>query len=194
MKQWIERLIRDLMGRLQNSHKDISQIIYATLIGIFVAFFLLVITIYSTPKISKIYYKTFAVSISDRTELNLVDEKYISELLAKNKIIPITDVYDNTLDYYNTLITILVALLGVFAILSWISLRAKIKEDVKDEIEKFFVSPQTIAWFGELIKKQIDQNSELLNTDKEKLIDIVQETVLARIEKSKQEEIISKEE
>ena len=121
MKQWIERLIRDLMGRLQNSHKDISQIIYATLIGIFVAFFLLVITIYSTPKISKIYYKTFAVSISDRTELNLVDEKYISELLAKNKIIPITDVYDNTLDYYNTLITILVALLGVFAILSWIS-------------------------------------------------------------------------
>ena len=84
--------------------------------------------------------------------------------------------------------------MGAFAILSWISLRTRIKENVQEEIEKFFASPQTIAWLSELVKKQIDQNMELSHMDQGKLIDVVEDAVLGRIEKRQQEEVNTREE
>lgn len=194
MKQWIDNLKIDLKEKLQNSHKEISQIIYGFLIGICIAFAILVVTVLSAPRIAKVYHQTFTITVTEKADLNQSERQHVDDLLAKNKIISIADVYGNTLDYYNSLITILVALLGVFAILSWISLRTRIKENVQEEIEKFFASPQTIAWLSELVKKQIDQNTELSHMDQGKLIDVVEDAVLGRIEKRQQEEVNTREE
>ncbi len=194
MKQWIDNLKINLKEKLQNSHKEISQIIYGFLIGICIAFAILVVTVLSAPRIAKVYHQTFTITVTDKADLNQSERQHVDDLLAKNKIISIADVYGNTLDYYNSLITILVALLGAFAILSWISLRTRIKENVQEEIEKFFASPQTIAWLSELVKKQIDQNMELSHMDQGKLIDVVEDAVLGRIEKRQQEEVNTREE
>jgi len=194
MKQWIDNLKINLKEKLQNSHKEISQIIYGFLIGICIAFAILVVTVLSAPRIAKVYHQTFTITVTDKADLNRSERQHVDDLLAKNKIISIADVYGNTLDYYNSLITILVALLGAFAILSWISLRTRIKENVQEEIEKFFASPQTIAWLSELVKKQIDQNMELSHMDQGKLIDVVEDAVLGRIEKRQQEEVNTREE
>jgi hypothetical protein len=66
------------------------------------------------------------VAETSETNLSIQDKKNIDNLISKHKIIPISDIYDNILSYYNTLITTLVAILGVFTFVAWFSVK-KIK-------------------------------------------------------------------
>ena len=64
--------------------------------------------------------------------------KSLQELIAQGKIISASDIYAHMLEYYNTLITILIALMGVFGIVSWISIQGKIKHESELSVDSKF--------------------------------------------------------
>lgn len=194
MKKWFQEFKIELLNLFKRTPQYCAKIlhIFTLLVGFGIALVLAILWI--APHASKLYHHIFTISLTERKEINIEDKRHIEYLLLKNKIIPISEVYNHTLEYYNSLISILVALLGIFAFLAWVSLRTKIKEDVQQEIEKFFSSQQTIAWLNELFKKKIDENKEWLLADQENLINKIEENVLAQIEEKKIEEISEREE
>lgn len=194
MKKWFQEFNIELLNLFKRTPQYCAKIlhIFTLLVGFGIA--LVLATLWIAPHASKLYHHIFTISLTEHKEINIEDKRHIEYLLLKNKIIPISEVYNHTLEYYNSLISILVALLGIFAFLAWVSLRTKIKEDVQQEIEKFFSSQQTIAWLNELFKKKIDENKEWLLADQENLINKIEENVLAQIEEKKIEEISEREE
>jgi predicted house-cleaning noncanonical NTP pyrophosphatase (MazG superfamily) len=76
------------------------------------------------------------VAETSETNLSIQDKKNIDNLISKHKIIPISDIYDNTLSYYNTLITILVAILGVFTFVAWFSVKNKVKAEIEESVRE----------------------------------------------------------
>jgi hypothetical protein len=100
------------------------------------------------------------------TEQEQINLEY---LITKNKIIPLSYVYQNTLNYYDSLIsvlggviTFLIALLGVSAFMSWLSLRSRIEDTIKEELKLELLSDFYKAWLGDLI----DAASEKILTEK----------------------------
>jgi len=89
------------------------------------------------PKIESIYGHHYVVIAEDPMSISQKDEQYISYLLNRNRIIPISTVYENTLAYYDSIITILLGLFGLFALLSYFSFKRKIKEDLDEHFETY---------------------------------------------------------
>lgn len=88
--------------------------------------------------------------------------KTLGELIAQGKIINASEVYNHMLEYYNTIITILIALLGVFGAISWFTIQGKAHYEVKSSIENKFESPK---FKDELIEKIDNQLTEITNEE-----------------------------
>ena len=188
MKEWFFLFWKKLLENIKNSHDLCARILYVVLC-ILVISIISLIFLQGVIPITKVYNGYFTVSIEEKKELTQREKNSLNDLIAKNKVISVSDVYSRTLHYYDSFITVLVALLGAFAILSWISLKTKIREEVQNEITNFFNSPQTVSWMNDLMKKQIDDREESLFTNKNKLIEDVEDAVWKKIENRKNEEI-----
>ena len=123
------------------------------------------------PKVEVLYKNTFIVS--ENNKVTIEERNHISDLIKKNRIIPVSTIYDRTINYYDSLISIssllitfLVAALGLFSYFSWISLKSKIKEDldkkVNEEFEKIFNSPIYKSYRTELIAQYINKNKDII--------------------------------
>lgn len=62
----------------------------------------------------------------------------LNQFISQGKIISASEVYNHMLEYYNVLITILIALIGIFGFVSWISIQAKIKHEAELSVENKF--------------------------------------------------------
>ena len=62
----------------------------------------------------------------------------LNQFISQGKIINASEVYNHMLEYYNVLITILIALIGIFGFVSWISMQAKIKHEAELSVENKF--------------------------------------------------------
>jgi hypothetical protein len=116
------------------------------------------------PRIDTLYKNNFTVA--ELNEPNLTEQEKINldHLIKRNKIIPLSYVYQNTLHYYDALITVLgfliaflVALLGLSTILSWFSLKSKIKDDVAKEINSTFYSQFFESWLKEIAERIVTE-------------------------------------
>lgn len=72
--------------------------------------------------------------------LTVKDRANLRSLMNKGKIVSIDSIYDKTLDYYDSLITILVALLGLFAFVSYFSMRGKLKGEAEECVREIMNS------------------------------------------------------
>jgi hypothetical protein len=147
------------------------------------------------PKVMNLYSHLYTISDSEpnATSFSMEDEKYIKYLIERNKIVPMSAVYSNTLDYYNSLISILVALLGLFAFVSWFSLRSKIRDDVKDTFVSDFFKQNLDNKIKEIVNKNLpDYVSEVINENEikdmiskeyELKADSIKEDILNSLEK-----------
>ena len=134
------------------------------------------------PKVTRLYSHACAVSELQIENLSPQDKKSIDTLIAKNKIIPISTIYEKTLEYYDSLVSILIALLGIFAFVTWFSLRGKTKDEVENAIEKMIESPLFKAWINENLDIIVQEKLP----DKEQLIEDLKERVSNNLEKDKE--------
>ena len=143
--------------------------------------------------------------------LNKREKIYIDRLIAKNRIIPIDEIYGKTLSYYDSLISVLTifiavltTLLGLLAFTSWFSLKAKVKNDVQEikhglkgeidtEIQKVVSSEFYKTWLTtEVFGKYIAENKDKLfpdasNVNIDQLINDIIERIKQDIKDNKKE-------
>lgn len=143
--------------------------------------------------------------------LNKREKIYIDKLIAKNRIIPIDEIYGKTLSYYDSLISVLTifiavltTLLGLLAFTSWFSLKAKVRNDVQEikhglkgeidtEIQKVVSSEFYKTWLTtEVFGKYIAENKDKLfpdasNVNIDQLINDIIERIKQDIKDNKKE-------
>jgi hypothetical protein len=117
------------------------------------------------PRIDTLYKNNFTVA--ELNEPNLTEQEKIDldNLIKRNKIIPLSYVYQNTLQYYDTFINVLgffiaflAALIGVGAFFSWFSFGNKIKKEITSEFNT--------DDFQTSMKKSIEESLENILADK----------------------------
>lgn len=121
---------------------NIKRPFYNTL-GTFVAIFFVFLLVFSVIILMKHIYPNFINILSSKfiitsNNYDVQTSQTLNTLISKGKIISASDIYNNMLDYYNTLITILIALMGVFGIVSWISIQGKIKHESELSVDNKF--------------------------------------------------------
>lgn len=92
------------------------------------------LVIWSKPYVSQIYKDTYIVTETDISLITEEERKSIDALIMKNKIVPVSIVYENTLRYYEEIIAILIGLLGLFAVVSWFFMGSRMREGLNKEI------------------------------------------------------------
>lgn len=97
--------------------------------------FTMLFFVFTRPYISRVYNYNYIISETSPKEITKKDMVSIQQLVYKNKIIPVSAVYGDTLKYYDSIITILVALLGLFAFVSWFFLGGRMRESLHKELQ-----------------------------------------------------------
>ena len=133
---------------------------------------LLAIAKHFTPHFCKVYHGNYAVANTDN--ISAEEKRTLERLIQKGRIIPISDVYGHTLDYYDSLVSVLIAIIGVFAIVAWFSMRAKIEDSVIESIN----SEHNKEFLVLKIKEIIDENYEIFQRLNERdLIDRIKKEI-----------------
>ena len=83
--------------------------------------------------------------------------KTLNEFVTQGKIINASEIYNHVLEYYNSLITILIALIGVFGAISWFTIQGKANYEVKTSIENKFESEKFNKDLGEKISSKLEE-------------------------------------
>lgn len=168
MKSWYDKFASEFKMLFQKI-KDWTAICCgkccAFVAGILIvcAIFLSIGAIYgfTQPRITQIYSHIYVLTELEAREkhnpYSNKEKEQIKQLVDKNRIVPVTTVYKDTLDYYDSLISVLVALLGIFAFVSWFSMRSKIKEEMRDTIE----SGMKTGPFKDRLKDTIEDSVEI---------------------------------
>lgn len=124
--------------------------------------------------------------------------KTLGELITQGKVINASEVYNHMLEYYNTIITILIALLGVFGVISWFTIQGKAHYEVKSSIENEFESSK----FEDKLIEKIDEKltemtqkasfwEQTFSKNKEEIIScVLKDEQIKRIIKSEKEDIL----
>lgn len=106
------------------------------------------------------------------------DKMTLSQLLEKNKIVSTKDLYENILEYYNVLISFLIAIIGVFGIVSFVSFQSKIKYEAEQHVENKIKHDDFNDKIKSLIEKQTDK---VFNDQKNDIIESLTDAILNNI-------------
>ena len=79
----------------------------------------------------------------------------LETLITQNKIISPKDYFGIYTSTYSNILMVTVALLGIFALLSFVYLRSKINDQMDDRIDEYFKSNEFIDRKNELITQEI---------------------------------------
>lgn len=124
MKEWF--------NEFKNSLKEQSASVCSfVLILVFLTFFATIFTFCFGVKIYNFYERFFIVS-SNNTTLTSEETLNLITLTQKGVILSASDFYTNILAYYDSLISILVALLGAFMIGFWAVNRIKLRNTLDE--------------------------------------------------------------
>lgn len=162
-----------LLGIWQNIQKPF----YNTL-GIFVAMFFVILLVLSIIVLINHISPNFVNILSSK--YIITDNNYDAQtsqtlnlLISKGKIINASDVYNNMLNYYNTLITVLIALMGVFGIVSWISIQGKIKHESELSVDNKFENKD----FQCRLEKEVENSAKEILSENEYISKIAEDNV-----------------
>lgn len=102
-----------------------------------------------TKEVSDVYFVGNEINIT--MDLNTT----LETLITQNKIISPKDYFGIYTSTYSNILMVTVALLGIFALLSFVYLRSKINDQMDDRIDEYFKSNEFIDRKNELITQEI---------------------------------------
>lgn len=118
-----------------------------------------------TKEVSSIYFIGNEINIAK--DLNST----LETLITQNKIISPKDYFGIYTNTYSNILMVTVALLGIFALLSFIYIRSKINDQMDERIDKYFISSEFADKKHELITKEIKR---IMDSYDSKYVDIQQ--------------------
>lgn len=183
LKNILKKSISFLYKIFKEIWNNIKKPFYNTL-GILVAIFCISIIVFFTFKLILHINPPFIDSLQSKYIFTPnIDpkgvENELKHLISLDKIISASDVYNNMLHYYNTLITILIALLGVFGFISWISIQAKIKHEAEMSVENKFENKD----FQCRLQDEIEMVSTQIFSENSYMTKLVEENINAIVSK-----------
>ncbi len=114
----------------------------------------------------------------DNIQISLSDVqiKTLNQLISKGIVISASDLYNDTIAFYSTLITWLIGILGISGIIGFIYVRSKSREEAEHEAEKavdnYFAKQSVHDMLDNKIKSEVDNQLEDVKKDLESLEDI----------------------
>lgn len=142
-----------------------------------------------TPKVEALYLHHYALSEIRNEEISVLDKRQIDYLIGRHQIVPMSSIYEKTLEYYDSLISVLVALLGLFAFIAWFSLRTKARNEVKEEFDRYIGGDAERERILKATREIFDENSdEFANIWRPQITEEVTENVINGLKKQKETE------
>lgn len=181
MKEWFEIFKQKLK---EQSITICSYLFWIIILAVSTTVFLLCFG----NKIYTFYSKH--IMIPKVEELSSCELNYVNKLIDKGGLTTVSDFYTGTIAYYDSLISILVALLGLFAVISWMVNRLKIKNEVENIVQEHLDKKDHQRLLKELLKQVLDVNfkSTINETGvKDEIRNEILQLVIADIEKDKQQ-------
>jgi|GEM_PF-6021410 len=143
-------------------NKNIFPVLLGVMIGVLMSY--LIVTIFLKPPLLTSHYVW--VDQMGSSDVNT----YVHELVVKGKILSASDIYGSLVSYFNTLITILLACLGLLSIVAYFYSRGISMEWADEQISKRF-DAQSKSFFdllevkvekqvGNLVDEQLDDSRE----------------------------------
>lgn len=193
---WIKKMLKKIFRYGEHIWRRISDSFFAVL-GACCAVIILVIALFFILSIIKIISPNFIHSLSLKyilsnpspTALDAHATTSLNYLIAKGQIVSASDMYSNILEYYNTLISFLIGILGVFALVSWISLQAKAKHEAEKSVDAKLENKDFNCRLEHIIYEAV---KVIYDARKDKFIDKVKDE-LVQYGKIKDEILTSKE-
>lgn len=129
------------------------------------------------PGVNTFLKDQYVVTVSNEY-LTPKEKISLSKLLEKNKIVSTKDLYENILEYYNALISFLIAIIGVFGIVSLVSFQNKIKYEAEQHVENKIKHNDFNDKISLLIEKQTEK---VFNEQKNDIIENLTDAILNNI-------------
>ncbi len=129
------------------------------------------------PGINTFLKDQYTVTVTNE-QLAPKDKIALSQLLEKNKIVSTKDLYENILEYYNALISFLIAIIGVFGIVSFVSFQSKIKYEAEQHVENKIKHDDFNDKIKLLIEKQTDK---VFSDQKDDIMESLTDAILNNI-------------
>ncbi|MCI6695052.1 MAG: hypothetical protein MR469_05345 [Campylobacter sp.] len=104
-----------------------------------------------SKEISDVYF------VSNEMNATMDLNSTLETLIAQNKIISPKDYFGIYTSTYSNILMVTVALLGTFALLSFVYIKSKINDQMDKRIDKYFISPEFADKKHELITKEIQR-------------------------------------
>jgi len=100
----------------------------------------------------------------------------LNELVSKGLVISASDLYNDTLSFYSTLISWLIGILGISGIVAFIYIRGKSKEEAEEQatkaVDQYFGRLDTHNMLAEKVELEVDVQVEPIRKSLENLEDI----------------------
>jgi predicted house-cleaning noncanonical NTP pyrophosphatase (MazG superfamily) len=174
------------------SAKSCSCLVIIIVLGIIISSIL----IFVKPRVDKIYSQNYVVNDLSDVALTAKEKYNLEQLISKNKIISASTIYDKTLNYYDSLISVLgflIAFLGIFvglgAYLSYVSMKGKIKDTIDDEIKSQFTNIFFQDHLRALIEEKLAEEMPDWLKSKENTTTEIIEQVKNELEKNKRKKL-----
>lgn len=126
------------------------------------------------------FYNLFASSYFQLpNETNSLTTYYLQQLIAKGKIISVQDAFGYMISFYDTLITFLIGILGVFGVVSWISLTGKVRHDAEKSVDEKIQNEDFRCRLNQMVK---DNVKSIFEEQHEEIVDEIQNSIINYIE------------
>ena len=130
------------------------------------------------PGINTFLKDQYVISQTNNNNLSKNEQKYLDVLIEKNKIVSTKDLYESILEYYNALISFLIAIIGVFGLVSLISFQSKIKYEAEQHVENKIEHNNFKDKINNLIESQTEK---IFNEQKSDIIENLTNDILNNI-------------
>ncbi|WP_297985514.1 hypothetical protein [uncultured Campylobacter sp.] len=122
-----------------------------------------------SKEISDVYF------VSNEMNATMDLNSTLETLITQNKIISPKDYFGIYTSTYSNILMITVALLGIFALLSFVYIRSKINDQMNDRIDEYFKSNEFKDIKNELITQEIKRIVDSKYDDIERRLSLLEE-------------------
>ena len=169
--------LMNLKENLTNSFLNGCGVAVGFVFTVVLAFGVCSVFLKHCPGVNTFLKDQYAITVSNEY-LTPKDKISLSNLLERNKIVSTKDLYENILEYYNALISFLIAIIGVFGIVSLVSFQNKIKYEAEQHVENKIKHNDFNEKINLLIEKQTEK---VFNDQKNDIMEDLTDAILTTI-------------
>ncbi len=149
-----------------------SLIVVAILASVWL-YLSLVIGLPSLLKVSGLGAENVAINIS--SDIKDYEKDVLSSLIAKNKVMTVENLWSFQSGYYQTIISFLIAIIGILGVIAFFYIKASSSEKAKDSAFKYAHDYVESAQFKKIVEDYINEEIHQIKSDYDETITKIDE-------------------